>query len=154
MNFTALLEGFAQRVGLPNVVPTKEGSCAVMIDKDMVVHLETDRDAATVFLSSPVCRIPDEAENRLALFDILLQAHGFGIQTLDSYFAANAATREVILCKRAALEYLDGESFYQMVNTFVQVLKAWRDKAAHGEFLETSASSSGQIPSGNRGQWA
>lgn len=134
MQLVALLKEMFGRDGLDttNFALGADNTCSLKLKDGTVVSIEQSPDESTALLSATLCRYPDDGR-RGQLFDVLMEAHAYGLATDDAYFAASRATGSVFLTKRIALAAADVDGFTKAVASFIAVHAYWRGRFDQGE---------------------
>ena len=131
MTLQDLVNYFSNAHNLPENTVSSQGIVALDLGEGRMLHFEEDEAKENVYLTAPLCRLPDD-EERLALFEQLMQFHAYGYETKGAYFFASPFTGEVFLCRQEKLAKLSGEEFVSIANDFIQVFNAWRENIEQG----------------------
>lgn len=123
MEFDALMQGVAAKVGLTGFQPGDDGVYAVEID-GMVVRFVEDAEARQIVTLAEVGESP--AEGRERLYRVLLEAAYMGQATGGANFAVDSETGNIQLSRTDPLPLMDVESFMAKMDRFVNVLERWR----------------------------
>jgi hypothetical protein len=134
MDFKSLLANFSKLHGLGDV-SLEDGGCSLQVGNDLQIQIETDEEEKNIFISSPVCHIPQDSR-RLQLLDALMMVHGYGVATNNSYFTLNPNSNEIILFTRMPMEWATDDNFNSMIDNFAQTLICWKDNIKDGKIYE------------------
>lgn len=103
------------------------------------ITLESLDSGTQLALSALLCRFPPEQE-RLVLFDRLMQAHAFGLATNGAHFAASARSGKVIMAKVLNLEQNSSfESLLEELDGFISQYQAWKEEYDAGRLCQEDA---------------
>jgi hypothetical protein len=108
------------------------GRCTITLNDDVQVTAETGPDEETALLSAELCRYPD-GEVRHQLFDVLMEAHAYGLATDDAYFGASQGLGAVFLFKCIPLRDITPDEFGRKLISFVGVFSFWKGLKDRGE---------------------
>ena len=122
MEFTELMKGFAEKVGVAGLAPT-DGWCQVEIDGMTVGFVEMP-ETRQVVTWAEVGEPP--TEGRELFYKVLLEAMHMGRATDGSTFSLDPGTGRLQLFRLDPLPLLDLEAFQAMLEKFVNVLEEWR----------------------------
>jgi hypothetical protein len=150
MKLLDLLRELGTQAGIASddIALDAEGRCTLTVQDRLLVTLEESPDGSTALFSAMLCRYPDDSA-RLALFDVLMEAHAFGLGTDDAYFGASRGTGAVFLFKRVPLEGTQPDAFSLALASFVGVLAYWKNEYDSGKLGASGGSGAGAaIPAG------
>lgn len=137
MDFIDLVGDFAKRVGLETLVPDDEGCVYVQFD-EMVVCFSEVPDSASVAIYAPVGMLPPQTNAQL--LTLLMRANYLGRGTGGATLSQIDNGNTILLHQVVPLVVLDGETFANMVEKFVNVVEEWHanllDFRPIGEALE------------------
>lgn len=140
MDYIELIGDFAKRVGLEGLVPDGEGCVYVQFDDRAVCFREVP-DAASVAIYAPVGVLPPQANAQL--LTLLMRANYLGRGTGGATLSQAEDGNTILLHQVIPLAALDGESFANAVEGFVNVLGEWHANLQNfrpiGEALERKA---------------
>ena len=140
MEFIDLLGDFAKRVGLKGLEPNGEGCVYVQFDDKVVCFSEVPA-AASVAIYAPVGELPPQANAQL--LTLLMRANYLGRGTGGATLSQVDDGNTILLHQVIPLAALDGESFANTVERFVNVVDEWhanlQDFRPIGEALERKA---------------
>ena len=122
MEFRDLMDDFAKRVGLESLTPDDEGCVYVQFDDRAVCFCEVP-DAASVAIYAPVGVLPPQANAQL--LTLLMRANYLGRGTGGATLSQAEDSNTILLHQVIPLVALDGESFADTVEKFVNVLGEW-----------------------------
>jgi len=124
MSYTELLQGLSARLGGEiDFTPDDAGAVTLSVD-DMSLTILGLEEVGQVVLSGIVGEPPPE-DRLVGLYKALLEAnHNFAC-TAGATLALDPQTGKVSLCKVLPLALLDGESFFQEIERFINVLETW-----------------------------
>ncbi len=152
MEFEELIGDFAQRVGLKGLTPNDEGCVYVQFD-DRVVCMREVPDAASVAIYAPVGVLPPQANAQL--LTLLMRANCLGRGTGGATLSQAEDGNTILLHQVIPLVALDGESFADTVEKFVNVLGEWyanlQDFRPIGEALERKAAEERELDKDENG---
>lgn len=133
------LQELGSQLGLPasDIRLDNQGRCTLTVLGTHQLTLEESPDGSTLLMSALLCRYPDET-SRLALFDLLMEAHAYGLGTDDAYFGASQAMGAVFLFKRRPLEGLSFDDFNRAVASFASVYAYWKNQFDSGNLSAPS----------------
>ncbi len=131
----SLLTVYASQNGMGEPVFQESGSVILEIESGAPIHIETDMDATTLFISSPIGRTPGGPE-RLAYLESLFRAQAFGIATADCYFFVHPEQMQTFLFKRINVATATPESVADAIDQFLQNLAIWRKASEEGRIIE------------------
>lgn len=123
MEFHELMKQFGERVGLADLAPGDSGVCRVGID-DMLVLFREDVETARIMIWAEVGEPPPEGRERL--YRLLMEAMFMGQATGGATFSIESGSGKVYLQRNEFLSALDTDSFFGMLEKFVNVLEEWR----------------------------
>lgn len=121
MEFSDLVQALSERTGVELVV--EDNSCSVAFDEMEVTMLELP-ELQTLCTYAEVGNPPPEKLEELlgAMLEANFQFRG----TAGSTLSRDPETGSFFLCRYDALQMLDGDSFMQMLEKFVNTLETWR----------------------------
>lgn len=122
MDFIELIGDFAQRVGLKGLTPDDEGCVYLQFD-EMVVCFSEVPDAASVAIYAPVGVLPPQANAQL--LTLLMRANYLGRGTGGATLSQAEDGNTILLHQVVPLAVLDGETFANMIEKFVNVVGQW-----------------------------
>lgn len=132
MKLDELVAQLGNEIGIPNAKLNEQKVCNLAIGDNLVVTIEENEVGDAAYLSSRLCFIPQSEEQRLALFDALMEAHSFGLATGDAYFSATPATGRVIITRRFDLETITWQKFKEGIEAFARVVHYWLEALNSG----------------------
>jgi len=122
-----LIAAFGKRIGQDGLRFNDKKSLMILLDERTPVNIEAPDGANAIFVSSLLCHYPPDAE-RAALFEVLMEAHTFGVATYNCYFGTSRAAGKVILFRRFDLPDTAADSFVDGLASFLSVLEFWKGK--------------------------
>jgi hypothetical protein len=128
MDADQLLNGLGLAMGLPQLRFDERGCARLMFDGKLAINFEHDADSASIQVYSVIAPMP--SEGRDAIFAMLLQGNLFGSETAGAALALDLAHREIVLCRKLALENASAASFAQAVESFVDATEHWQQRVA------------------------
>jgi len=125
MEYHELLQALAERIGGgAELTPDASGAVMLNIDDMEVTILGLDEVRAVAF-AAPIAEPPPE--DRLErLYQAALQANYNFQGTSGATLSINPETNELSLCRLMPVAVLDGDSFVQELERFVNTLETWR----------------------------
>lgn len=106
-------------------------SVSIQLEGYPDITLEKIPERDYLALTGVLCRYP-EREKLNQIFEILLNAHSYGIYTNDAFFAANSGLEQIILHKIMPIDGTDSAILKQEILIFAIILKSWREAYDQG----------------------
>ena len=127
MDAVALLKELATEAGVPEASFNDHGVCRIVFDEKLELDFEWLPAEGLLFLHAPVMSFTGRPEGSVC--QALLEANLFGRDTGGAVLALDAVHNEVILCERLVPELMDSAYFRSRVESFLNVLERWQEKA-------------------------
>jgi len=144
MKLHELVVQLGNELGIQNAKLNEQKVCNLTIGENLVITIEEDETGDAAYLSSRLCFIPQMEEQRIALFDVLMEAHSFGLATGDAYFSATPATGRVIITRRFDLETITWQKFKEGIEAFARVVQYWLEAINSGLIYNEKSVASNQ----------
>lgn len=126
MEFSDLLQTLSEKTGVE--LSVEDNSCSVAFDDMEVTMLELPELQILCTYAEIGNPPPEKLEELLgAMLEANFQFKG----TAGSTISRNPETDSFFLCRYDALQMLDGDSFMQMLEKFVNTLDTWRQLVAN-----------------------
>ena len=110
-------------VGLPSLAFDAHGCARLRFDSGADVNLEVDPSGDCIHLYSVLGPVPPGPKEHL--YQRLLEANAFGLDTSGASLSIDAARNEFLLCKRVDGEMPDASSFAETIQRFASVARNW-----------------------------
>lgn len=123
MELKELMEGFAAKIGLEGLERNEDGAYALSFN-EMDVGF-TESEPGQLLIAAPFATKPAEGTDRLA--EVLLSANHLFDATAGSTIALDATSGEYLLQRQVPLAMMDVESFYTLIEAFVNKLESYRE---------------------------
>lgn len=137
MKLTTLLEQHSKDIKT-DLHLNQEGVCHI-VTNGVTVSLEESEDHV-IFIYTQIAKL-SEKDNGV-IFERLLQANLYGVETEGAVFALDTSGTQVILFCRLASEHLEYPAYRNQFDQFVEQTQYWKD--AWSEFTLNRAPSSGE----------
>jgi hypothetical protein len=134
-DFSLIIKEFGEDFGIPNAGLDKYGSWNFLVD-DMVVQIEVDKEAKSASCTALLGQIAKPTEE---LYEALLRANFFFIETHGATLGVNSSTRLATLCQRIDLEGLDKKRFTEVMEKFVNVAAHWKKQIESSQEAKQNA---------------
>jgi len=121
----SFLGALGAEIGLPGLAPNDDGYCLLQVE-NLPVSIQYRRDTGDVVLFVRLCRIAAYATAEAN--EMLLAANLFWGQTDGATLAIQQPGNEVYLQAKDKLQALDAPQFNAMLERFVHVGEAWRQR--------------------------
>lgn len=146
MTFEGFIAELGKRMGVESGAAANPGLLyRITLPTGTEITLENLDSGKQIALSALFCRYPSD-EERLALFDRLMEAHAFGLATDGAYFAASARAGKVVMTK--VLDLDDTHSFEALLSDldgFVGQLQAWKAEYDAGHWSQSGVPGSDNL---------
>ncbi|MBV8587994.1 MAG: type III secretion system chaperone [Verrucomicrobia bacterium] len=149
MDLSELVQEFGRRFGIDDVGLNAQGACNVVFDGKTSLFFESVPDQPAGFICAELARFPDDEQYRLRLFDVLMEANYFGLETGDGAFAASRQTGRVVFFKKFTTTDLSVDEFILLVRDFTETFEYWRNQIEVE--LPAALSQTGGSPQGEEG---
>lgn len=123
MDLREIMAAFAARAGFGDLSPDGDGVYNLGID-DMEIRLMESGETGSLVTWGSVGRPPPEGEG--LLFRTLLESMFMGSATGGSSFSIDRESGEIFLQRVDPLATLDPDSFWTMLEKFINILSEWR----------------------------
>ena len=136
MKLEELLKQLGKDMGMGEIKLDAQKGCSLVLDGRLRVFIESAPDEKSFFVYSVMGPIPADNEARLALYDVLMEAHLFGLLSGGATFGASSRFGGVVLSRAFDLKYVTYEIFYHSLEKFINAYEMWvsrlggKDKAS------------------------
>lgn len=124
MDFVELVNALAEKVGLAEGIEIDSDNRCLMEFDGMIVALQGLDEVGQVSFFSSVGEPPPERLERL--YRSLLEANHLFRGTSGSTLSVDPETGEMFLCRAMPYAALDGDSFIEELEKFVNIVENWR----------------------------
>jgi hypothetical protein len=128
MDVRRLLQHLAEFLGEETFELNEHGVLSLRFGEDIVIHLEADPDGAQCHFYSPLCRIPEDADTRLAILEALMKGNTFGKGTAGAVFGVDESQNELVLTRSFSLDRAGPEDVVLWLQEMVSVMDIWRKR--------------------------
>jgi hypothetical protein len=126
MNASDLLADFAQRLGLPPITFSDEGTARVLVDGTLPIDWQHDAASQQLHLMVSFGP-PPEGEEREAYLLRVLAANLLGRETGGAVFAFDPAAGDVVLTRTLSLEATDSLVLENALNGLLAAVETLRE---------------------------
>lgn len=144
MKLNELVTQLGNELGIQNAKLNEQKVCNLTIGDNLVITIEENELGDAAYLSSRLCFIPPQEEQRIALYDVLMEAHSFGLATGDAYFSATPATGRVVVTRRFDLETITWPHFKDGIEAFARVVHYWLEAINSGLIYDRKSTAAHQ----------
>ncbi|MEN3385170.1 MAG: hypothetical protein V7608_5214 [Hyphomicrobiales bacterium] len=106
----------------------QQGVCLLSDADGATLRIEVPEASGRVFLLSHIGSWRDD--NRADLFEKLLKANLFNLETNGATLAIDERSQRVALCYGHAVQDLDPGRFESVVSEFIETARSWRERLA------------------------
>jgi len=128
MELPVLLQYVSDALGLESLELNEHGVMSLRFNDSIDLHIEPDPDDRHCHLYSQLCRVPDDAGQRLALFEALLSANCFGRGSGGATFSVDDHNREVLLGRQFDLTMTDPQQLQDWMLSVLTNMEVWRQR--------------------------
>lgn len=128
MELPVLLQYVSQALGLETLELNEHGVLSLRFNGTIDLHVEPDPDGVHCHVYSPLCRVPEQAEPRLALFEAVLSGNCFGRGSGGAAFAYDEHNREILLCRQIVLATTDPQQLQNWMRDMLVVMETWQQR--------------------------
>ena len=127
MDFNRFIKELHSIEGLEYLKPDKNGNYSLRINHLHLVYFSETFNKKELFLFAPLCRVPADDKEKIALFDQLLSANLFGQDTGNGWFAIDNASHQILLISRIPCDLLSKHLFTEELSNLVNCLAHWKE---------------------------
>jgi hypothetical protein len=132
MKIKDILLELASRFGVDQFECDENEVCHLMVNDDLLIHLEELEEDDEFVLYSKVGDIPDDEKEASKLNKALLKDNLYGKKTDGACFALDPSSQSVILSKRFDQETIEFQVFVNHLEKFIAYATVWREKLERG----------------------
>lgn len=125
MKLDDLLKKLGKEMDLPDLKLDANGGCVLVFDGRLRIFIESAPDMKRFYLYAVLCQIPTVDSERLALYDVLMEGHLFGIMSGGSTFGASPRFGGVVLSRVFDLDTITYPQFFDALELFVNAYETW-----------------------------
>lgn len=138
MNAPDLLAELGRSLGLPDLALSGLGTASLIIDGELTLNLEHEKDAGLLVAYLSLGQAP--AEGRDDCFARLLAANLFGHDSGGGHIGLDRASDEIVLSRSFVLEHTDAMALEAGLAALVDAARRRREDLATAGTASTSAS--------------
>jgi hypothetical protein len=138
MQFGELVNEVARRLSIDGTANTETRNFELTFKNGRIVTLSLLEGDTRCAVSSLICFFP-EREQALRIFELMLEAHGFGYATADAVFAIDRESSKIFMFKTYQLAALDPDRLVSEMNQFAEVAARWTEAIVSGRLLADGA---------------
>jgi hypothetical protein len=131
MDFNSFVRELRNIEGLEDLEANREGIYSLKINDVHFIYFSGSPQGEDLFLYATVCQIPDNDEQRAALYDCLLSANLFGRDSGNGWFAKDSQFNQILLISRISLHDLSLPLFTSELKQMVGTLSHWTEVIKH-----------------------
>ena len=128
MNAPSLLAELGTSMGLEGFQLDANGCVQLVFDDSVEVNFEYDEADSRLQIYSSMGNVP--AEGKAEVFEMLLKANLFGIESGGSVFSIDPIAGELILFRTVQGDEMDGATFQKLIVDFVDTVETWAPKVS------------------------
>ena len=117
------LKGLGTEAGIANLALNDNNLCAFQYGNDLEFIIELPPDSPILYMYSPMGSVP--SENKEQLFERLLKANFFCLETHGATFSIDERSNRIILSYGHPIDQLDSLSFKNVVGNFLETAESW-----------------------------
>ncbi len=129
MNASDLLADFSQRMGLPPIVFSNDGTARILVDDSIPIDWQHDADARQLHLMVSFGPPPDGAEREAYLLRVLT-ANLLGRETAGAVFSYDPGTGDIVLTRTLDLDSTDSIALEEALNALLRAVETLREAFA------------------------
>ncbi|HQU08733.1 MAG TPA: CesT family type III secretion system chaperone [Opitutales bacterium] len=126
------LKELALSAGIPHLKLDAHRLCALKYANKLDFVIELPDNSPLVYMYSPLINL-SEVANPLPLYDRILKANFFCLDTRGATFAIDERNNRVILSYGHLIDELDSQKFQRIVGNFLETAFDWLDKLTHAQ---------------------
>ncbi len=131
MDFERFIKELNSLEGLEYLKPDKNGTYSLRINHLHLVYFSESFNKEELYLYAPLCNIPIDDKEKIALFDQLLSANLFGQDTGRGWFAIDHSSNQILLINRISSDSLSKHFFTEELSNLVSCLVHWKKIVDH-----------------------
>ena len=132
MKLNDLLKKLGKEMELSDLKLDANGGCVLVFDGRLRIFIESAPDMKSFYLYAVLCQIPAVDSERLALYDVLMEGHLFGIMSGGATFGASPRFGGVVLSRVFDLNNITYSRFFDELELFVNAYETWVKRLGGG----------------------
>ena len=128
MKLEDLLKQLGEDMGMGEIKLDAKKGCSLVMDGRLRVFIESAPDEKSFFVYAVMGPIPADNEARLALYDVLMEAHLFGLLSGGATFGSSPRFGGVVLSRSFDPNHVTYEMFYHSLEKFINAYEMWTNR--------------------------
>jgi hypothetical protein len=127
-----ILSEFGKKTGLGELKFSESGVVSFVVDEELKISIERSQNKELIHLYTAFRSLPNE--NREKIYQKLLEAHMFGVDTGNAYFCLDRLSGELLFALNLSLSVLNQEYLEDVFGKFLNYASLWQKRINQGCF--------------------